>query len=97
MLACAVRAGWQAGVASHYRALSVFVVSVQTANWSHLLGHAQTVELDQHAGQLTIARGGKELFALAGDAEANLRVGQRVLFEQVQTMADLSVAALEKF
>ena len=96
MLACALKAAGQTSVTAHHRPFGIVVVAVQAANRHHLLRHLQPINLHQHARQLTVAGRSEDLATLAGHAESNLRIGQRILLQQVQAVADLRVAALQE-
>src|SRR5579859_3502748 len=89
-------AGRLAHIAADHRVPRV-IGSALTSDRHHLLRNLEAIDLDQHTGELSIAGGSEDLAPIAGNAEANLRIGQRVLFEQVATMADLCIAALQKF
>src|SRR5437588_10522013 len=98
MLARALITGWQAGIATHYRAPGILIalIAILTSDRNHLLGDLQAIHLKQNAGKLTITWGGKNLSALTEDVETDLRIGQCVLFQHMQAMADLCIAALQK-
>ena len=97
MLSRALVTGGKTGEACHHRALRIFNASIKTTDRDHLLGHLQPIDLDQDAGELSISRCRKNLSPFAEDAEANLGVGQRVLFEHMVAMAYLGITAFEKF
>src|SRR5258708_14817954 len=84
------------GIAADNRTLEIVIIAIEAANRNHLLGHLQAVDFDQHAGKLPISWRHEDLSPLAEDTETNFRIGQRVLFKQVMTMADLGVTALQE-
>src|SRR5260370_23242703 len=75
-------------IAAENGTLEIIIVAIEAAYRNHLLGHLQAVDFDQHAGKLTISWRHEDLSPLAEDTETNFRIGQRVLFKQVMTMAD---------
>src|SRR5260221_4520369 len=84
------------GIAADNRTLEIVIIAIEAANRNHLLGHLQAVDFDQHAGKLPISWRHEDLSPLAEDTETNFRIDQRVLFNQVMTMADLGVTALQE-
>src|SRR5260221_13917584 len=83
-------------IAADNGTLEIVIIAIEAANRNHLLGHLQAVDFDQHAGKLPISWRHEDLSPLAEDTETNFRIGQRVLFKQVMTMADLGVTALKE-
>src|SRR6266516_2733162 len=81
-------------IAAHNRSIIRRLCSDQG---NHLIGSLQTIDLDQGACQLTIPWRRKDLASITENAKTNLGIGQRILLQQVMTMAYLSVATLQKF
>ena len=62
----------------------------------HLARHLQAVNLDQHVVQLAAARGLKDQLAVADQAEAAFRVGQRVAGDDLQNVPGLGGSLFEE-
>ena len=86
--------GGKTGKSGHHWPLRIFLSSIKAAD---LLGHLQPIDLDQDTGELSVSRCRKDLSSFAEDAEADLGISQRILFEHMVAMAYLGVAAFEKF
>src|SRR6266702_8246600 len=98
MLTCTLITGWQAGITTHHWSPCILIalIAIATGDRNHLLGNLQAIHLKQNAGKLTVTWSGKDLSSLTEDVETNLGVGQRVLFQHMQAMADLRITALQK-
>src|SRR5258708_12626218 len=93
---CALIAGWKTDIATNDWALWIFVFAIEAAYRYHLLSDLQAVDLDQHTGELTISRCREYLPFFTEDAEANFRIGQRILLNQMKTVPYLRLPPLQK-
>src|SRR5260370_10370225 len=96
MLPCALIAGRKTDIATNDWALWIFVFAIEAAYRYQLLSDLEAVDLDQHTGELAISRCREYLPSFTEDAEANFRIGQRILLKQMKTVAYLGIAALQK-
>src|SRR6266568_1208921 len=98
MLTCTLITGWQTGIATYHRSPGILIalIAIATGDRNHLLGNLQAIHLKQNAGKLTVTWSGKNLSSLTEDVEANLRIGQCVLFQHMQTMTNLRITTLQK-
>src|SRR5579859_5286400 len=96
MLASTLVTGGKAGIAADNGPLRVFIAAIAAADRRHLPGNLQAVNFDQGAGELAVTGGRENLAAFAEDVEADFGIGQGVLFQHMQAVADFGIAALEE-